>query len=209
MYNPEIDVILKQSKLLIREKKYDEAFCCLQRATLQLVKLNQFNYLLYSTYIAELQAKINYKEKPPKYADYLYYKLYLIMLEFFRKASWLETFWYFEELKEIRINNPMFYFDDPKLDTALTELKMIGCKASLVSELFDFAINKFPEMYGIPQNFKFSDISEGSYEKIGYYTELFEKLQKRFLGRDLVEISKFVSLTIKKYYDLCHSTKPA
>lgn len=208
MYNPEVDVIIKQSKLLIREKKYDEAFSCLQRATLQMVRLDQFNYLLYSTYVAELQAKICYKEKPPKYADYLYYKLYLTMLEFFRKASWLMAFSYFEELREMRIINPMFYFADPKLDSALTELKMIDNKSELLCELYDFAIIKFPEMYGIPQNFKYSDIHEGSYEKIGYYTELSEKLEKKFLGRELVEISKFVSLTIKKYYDLCNSARP-
>lgn len=204
-----IEYIYFQSQLLLKEKRFDDAFKNLSRTSIVLPKLEQFFYIQWSMKISYLFGDICYKEKNPKFDSYLFYNISGFLFDILGRIAAFGTNNYnFFQMKRDYKKTLWPYDENIDFDKALKELNIIKNKKELLDELFEFAYNQLPIIYGIPERYntieKIENITNDLYSNIEEFSnmcQIGEGLQSKFVGKEVFEIRKFIQNLIKEYYD--------
>jgi hypothetical protein len=150
----ELDILVKQAKVLIKEKKFDLAFQELERASWVCYSIkNRREYLKNMQIVLDLKADVCYSNPLPNYMEFISNSFACFMIHVCHIAGALPAYPQFFRIKKSAKNGDYFNIDKKELDSALNNLGALSKKEYLLNNIYKFTFGELPIIIGIPESY--------------------------------------------------------
>lgn len=188
-----------EAELLLKAKDFDKAFKTLNKSSRTLPRLSQFDYISWQRKQSEMRAEICFTENKPKMGSYLYNELRSFHLSTLKEIANFPHWTAFHTWKNKSFENQWPFNDNKRFDQALEELGLTENKDEILKEQFNFAYNRLPVIYGIPDEYNKQKNDKLEREEVIARARIGRKLNEKFLDEEIVEISQAIENTFEKY----------